>query len=161
MGLVYIGKITSTHGIKGELKIKSSFEYKDKVFVIGNKLIIDNKEYIIKSHRVHKGFDMVTLNDYKDINEVLFLLNKKVYITKENNCISDIILDEDLKNFDAVINGEKVIIKEVFFASPNNKIIRILINDKEVLVPFNKEFIKSINKDKKEVNIELIDGMML
>ena len=161
MGLVYIGKITSTHGIKGELKIKSNFEYKDKVFVIGNKLIIDNKEYIIKSHRVHKGFDMVTLNDYKDINEVLFLLNKKVYITKENNCISDIILDEDLKDFDAVINGEKVIIKEVFFASPNNKIIRILINDKEVLVPFNKEFIKSINKDKKEVNIELIDGMML
>ena len=161
MNLIYIGKITSTHGIKGELKIKSNFEYKDKVFVIGNKLVIDNKEYVIRSYRSHKGFDMVTLNDYKDINEVLFLLNKKVYITKENNCISDIILDEDLKDFDAVINGEKVIIKEVFFASPNNKIIRILINDKEVLVPFNKEFIKSINKDKKEVNIELIDGMML
>lgn len=161
MGLVYIGKITSTHGIKGELKIKSNFEYKDKVFVIGNKLIIDNKEYIIKSHRVHKGFDMVTLNDYKDINQVLFLLNKKVYITKENNCISDIILDEDLKDFDAVINGEKGVIREVFFASSVNKIIRVLINGKEVLVPFNKEFIKSINKDKKEVNIELIDGMML
>lgn len=161
MGLVYIGKITSTHGIKGELKIKSNFEYKDKVFVIGNKLVIDNKEYIIKSHRVHKGFDMVTLNDYKDINEVLFLLNKKVYISKENDSISDIILDEDLVDFDVVINGEKGVIREVFFASPNNKIIRILINDKEVLVPFNKEFIKSINKDKKEVNIELIDGMML
>lgn len=161
MNLIYIGKITSTHGIKGELKIKSNFEYKDKVFVIGNKLIIDNKEYIIKSHRVHKGFDMVTLNDYKDINEVLFLLNKKVYISKENDSISDIILDEDLKDFDAVINGEKGVIKEVFFASPNNKIIRILINDKEVLVPFNKEFIKNIDKNKKEVNIELIDGMML
>lgn len=161
MNLIYIGKITSTHGIKGELKIKSNFEYKDKVFVIGNKLIIDNNDYIIKSYRSHKGFDMVTLNDYKDINEVLFLLNKKVYITKENNCISDIILDEDLKDFDAVINGKKGVIREVFFASPNNKIIRILINGKEVLVPFNKEFIKNIDKNKKEIKIELIDGMML
>ena len=161
MNLIYIGKITSTHGIKGELKIKSNFEYKDKVFVIGNKLIIDNKEYIIKSHRVHKGFDMVTLNDYKDINEVLFLLNKKVYISKKNDSISDIILDEDLKDFDAVINGEKGVIREVFFASSVNKIIRVLINGKEVLVPFNKEFIKNIDKNKKEVKIELIDGMML
>lgn len=161
MGLVYIGKITSTHGIKGELKIKSNFEYKDKVFVIGNKLIIDNKEYIIKSHRIHKGFDMVTLNDYKDINEVLFLLNKKVYISKENDSISDIILDEDLVDFDVVINGKKGVIREVFFASSVNKIIRVLINGKEVLVPFNKEFIKNIDKNKKEVKIELIDGMML
>lgn len=161
MELIYIGKITSTHGIKGELKIKSNFEYKDKVFAIGNKLVIDNKDYIIKSYRSHKGFDMVTLNDYKDINEVLFLINKKVYIEKESNFISDVILDEDLLKFNANINGEKGTIKEIFFASPNNKIIRVLINGKEVLVPFNKEFIKDINKDKKEVNIELIDGMML
>lgn len=161
MELIYIGKITSTHGIKGELKIKSNFEYKDKVFVIGNKLVIDNKDYIIKSYRSHKGFDMVTLNNYKDINEVLFLINKKVYIEKESNFIRDVILDEDLLKFNANINGEKGTIKEIFFASPNNKIIRVLINGKEVLVPFNKEFIKNIDKDKKEVNIELIDGMML
>ena len=161
MQLIYIGKITSTHGIKGELKIKSNFEYKDKVFAVGNKLVIDNKDYIIKSYRSHKGFDMVTLNDYKDINEVLFLINKKVYIEKESGSISDVILDEDLLKFNANINGEKGTIKEIFFASPNNKIIRVLINGKEVLVPFNQEFIKSIDKDKKEVNIELIDGMML
>ena len=161
MQLIYIGKITSTHGIKGELKIKSNFEYKDKVFVAGNKLVIDDKDYIIKSYRSHKGFDMVTLNDYKDINEVLFLINKKVYIEKDNGSISDVILDEDLLKYNVIINGEKGVIKEIFFAGSNNKIIRVLISGKEILVPFNKEFIKNIDKDKKEVNIELIDGMML
>ncbi len=161
MELVYIGKITSTHGIKGELKIKSSFEYKDKAFSIGNKLIIDNKEYIIKTYRTHKNFDMVTLDEYNDINQVLFLINKKVFISKENNNLNDIILDEDLVKYSAIIDDKKGIIKEVFFASSSNKIIRILINDKEILVPFNKEFIKSIDKNKKEVKIELIDGMML
>ena len=47
MDNIYIGKIVSTHGIKGELRIISDFEYKDKVFVVGNKLIINDKEYII------------------------------------------------------------------------------------------------------------------
>ena len=41
---VYIGKVVSTHGIKGEIKIISDFEYKDRVFVVGKKLIIDNNE---------------------------------------------------------------------------------------------------------------------
>ena len=89
MDKVYIGKIVSTHGIKGELKILSDFPYKNKVFVVDKKIIIDDKEYTIKSYRVHKNFDMVTLDDYKDINEVLFLLKKKVYFDKDSLLLSD------------------------------------------------------------------------
>ena len=81
--MIYIGKIVSTHGIKGELRIISDFEYKDKVFIVGNKLIINDNTYKIRSYRKHKNFDMVTLNDYKDINEVLFLLKSKVYFKEE------------------------------------------------------------------------------
>ena len=158
MEKIYIGKIVSTHGIKGELKILSDFDYKSKVFVVGNKLVIADKEYTIKSYRVHKNFDMVCLDDYKDINEVLFLLKKNVYVYKDSLNFSDEeILDEDLITYKVLTNTGKVgIIKEIFKASETNKIIRVLF-DKEVLVPYN--FIKSIDKDKKEVIIELIDGM--
>ena len=34
MDKVYIGKIVSTHGIKGEIRILSDFPYKDKVFLL-------------------------------------------------------------------------------------------------------------------------------
>ena len=61
MNKIFIGKVVSTHGIKGEIRILSDFPYKDKVFIVNNKIIIDDKEYIIKSYRVHKGYDMVTL----------------------------------------------------------------------------------------------------
>ena len=44
MDKIYIGKIVNTHGIKGELRIRSDFLYKDKVFVKGNSLIIDDKK---------------------------------------------------------------------------------------------------------------------
>ncbi len=136
MDNIYIGKIVSTHGIKGELRILSDFEYKDKVFVVGNKLIIDNKEYIIKSYRHHKNFEMVTLNDYKDINEVLFLLKRPVYFSKEDLHLgSNEVLDSDLINYQILTtDGKSGIIKEIFLASANNKILRIQL-DKEVLVP--------------------------
>ena len=158
MNKVFIGKIVSCHGIKGELKILSDFQYKDKVFVVGNRLIIDDREYIIRSYRVHKNFDMVTLDSYKDINEVLFLLKKNVYFDKNNlNLESDEILDEDLITYKVLTNTGKVgIIKEIFKASETNKIIRVLF-DKEVLIPIS--FIKKIDKDKKEITVELIDGM--
>ena len=48
---VYLGKIVSTHGIKGELRIISDFEYKDKAFKVGTHLIIDDEKYLIKSYR--------------------------------------------------------------------------------------------------------------
>jgi len=160
MNKVYIGKIVNTHGIKGELRILSDFPYKDKVFKINNKLIIDDNEYIIKSYRVHKNYDMVTLDDYNDINEVLFLLKKKVYFNKEDLSLNDNeILDEDLIKYKVITkDGKYGTIKEIFMASPENKILRLEL-DKEVLVPFNSPMIINIDKEKEEITIDIIDGM--
>ena len=95
MDKVYVGKIVSTHGIKGEIRILSNFQFKSKVFVVGKKIIIDDKDYVIKSYRHHKNFEMVTLNEYNDINEVLFLMKKKVYILKNDLSLNtDEVLDE-------------------------------------------------------------------
>lgn len=155
---ILIGKVVSTHGIKGELRILSDFPYKDKVFKVGNKLIIEDKEYEIKSYRVHKNFDMVTLDDYNDINDVLFLLKKNVYFAKDNLSLNDNeILDEDLITYRVLTNtGKEGIIKEIFKASETNKILRVLF-DKEVLIPMN--MINKIDKENKYIYVELIDGM--
>lgn len=160
MKKVYIGKITSTHGIKGEVKIKSNFLYKDKVFKVGNNLIIDDKSYSIKSYRVHKGFDMVLLNDYNDINEVLFLLKKDVYFDYDSLKLDDNqVLDSDLIDYKVLTSdGKEGIIKEIFYASQDNKILRVFL-DREYLIPFNSPFVLSLSKEKKEIIINIIDGM--
>ena len=160
MEKVYIGKIVSTHGIKGELKILSDFPYKDKVFVVGKKLIIDDLVFLIRSYRVHKKFDMVTLNEYKDINEVLYLLNKNVYVARDDLDLGDEeVLDEELITYKVLTNdGKSGIIKEIFLASETNKIIRVLF-DKEVLIPMNSPMIVKIDKKNKCVYVDLIDGM--
>jgi len=157
MDSIYVGKTVSTHGIQGEIKIVSDFEYKNKVFVVGNILIIDNKEYIIKSYRHHKNYEMVTLNNYKDINEVLFLLKKNVYFKKSNLFLDDQeVLDSDLITYKVFSNDQKAgIIKEIFYASPTNKVVRILF-DREVLVPY--QFL-TIDKKNKCCYVEIMEGM--
>ena len=159
MNKIYVGRIVNTHGIKGELRIRSDFEFKDKVFTINNKLIIDDKEYIIRSYRKHKTFDMVMLNDYKDINDVLFLKGKNVYIDKENLKLNNNeVLDEDLLNYKVLTEDKKEgKVIEVFFSSPTNKVIRVLL-DKEILIPYNKEFI-TIDKSNNTIIIKMPGGM--
>lgn len=160
MGKVLVGKIVSTHGIKGEVKILSDFQFKDKVFKVGKKLIIDGELFEIKSYRRHKNFEMVTLNDYKDINEVMFLMKKKVYFEEEDLELNNSeVLDEELVNYRIVtVDGVVGSINEIFLASPTNKIIRAFF-EKEVLIPVESPMIKKIDKEKQEVIVELISGM--
>ena len=160
MNKVYLGFVTSTHGIKGEIKIKSSFEYKDKAFKPGNKIYINDSSYIIKTYRRHKDFEMVTLDGFNNINDVLFLLKNKVYIDKDELKLDMEVLDSELLEYKVHYSDKVGYVKEVFFASPTNKIIRVLIDNKEILVPYNKEFVK-VDKNSKIVYINLVDGMML
>ncbi|MBQ8131681.1 MAG: ribosome maturation factor RimM, partial [Bacilli bacterium] len=87
--MIRIGKVVSTHGIKGEIRILSDFEYKGKVFIVGNTLVIDGVDYKIRSYRPHKNFDMVTLNEYNDINQILFLMKRDVYFREEDLKLED------------------------------------------------------------------------
>lgn len=157
---ILVGKIVSTHGIKGEIKIISDFQFKNKVFVPKNKIIIDDVTYNIRTYRKHKNYDMVTLDDYNDINQILFLMKKKVYFNEEDLKLgSNEILDKDLLKYKVITkDGKCGIIKEIFFASQTNKILRVLF-DKEVLIPLNSSIIKEISKERKEVLVELIEGM--
>lgn len=157
MEKIYIGKIVSTHGIKGELRIISDFPYKEKVFFKGNVLSIDDKEYLINSYRKHKIYDMVTLNAYKDINEVEFLINKKVYIDKDKLTLnSDEILDSDLLKFVVICGKSTGKVLEIFKASPSNKVVRFALESKVGLFPLNNKNIK-IDKDKKKIFINKED----
>lgn len=160
MEKVYIGKIVSTHGIKGELRIISDFPFKNKVFTVGKKILVDNHEYVIRSYRIHKKFDMICLDDYDDINDVLFLLKKKIYVKKDElELDEDEVLDEEFLQFRVITTtGMEGTVTEVFSASPDNKILRVLL-DHEVLIPLSSPMIKEIHKKEKYLVVELIDGM--
>ena len=67
MNKVYIGKIVNTHGIKGEIRLLSDFPFKDKVFVVGNNILVDDVEYgsIIKECKPPKVITDKSNNNIK------------------------------------------------------------------------------------------------
>lgn len=148
MDNVYVGKIVNTHGIKGEIRIISDFEYKNRVFVVGKKVIINNREYVINSYRVHKNFDMITFGDFNNINEVLPFIGMKVFVKREYlDLTNDEYLLSDLMGMKIIINNIEIgIVND--YNNGINPLLEVKSNDKTIYIPLKGNFIKSIDWDK-------------
>ena len=159
---IYVGKIVNTHGLKGEVRILSDFEFKNKVFVPGMTIYLGRKKEkeTIVTYRHHKVFEMITMDGYTDINEVLRFKGLYVYILKEDLKLDDgEYLDTDLINLNVLVNGDNKGIITNVRDSGHNKFLVITNNSKETFIPYNKEFIKEINLKDNYIVIEPIKGM--
>lgn len=163
MEYILIGKIVNTHGIKGELRIKSNFQMKDKIFKKGFNLYIGegHVKETINSYRAHKDFDMVTFVGYDNINQVLNYLKMNVYVKKEDIKLDDneYILEE-LIDYDVIENGEKLgKVKYIVYNGSN--ILLAIEGAKNFYIPNNPNFIKKVNEKDKNIEVENAKGLIL
>lgn len=163
MNYIKIGKIVNTHGIKGELRIISDFPYKDRVFIKDFNIYIgiNKTKEVINSYRHHKIFDMITLKNYNNINEVLKYKGSLVYIKRDDLILKDNeYLDSDLIGFSVIINNKLIGTVLDFENHSINKIMVVKNNLKVVLIPYNYDIIDSIDTIKKEIIIKNIEGLI-
>lgn len=153
--MIYLGKYVNTHGIKGEIRIKSNFKYKDKVFKPGNIIKIANQEFTITSYRVHKEYDMLTLKDINNINQIIDLKGENVYIDKKYLNLNDNeYLDEDLLNLDLYMGNNYLgKVEKIEYLTKNKK---LLIVSKHY-IPF--ELVQEIDFLNKKIIIEEVSGL--
>lgn len=160
-----VGKIIGTHGIKGELKVKSDTSF-DR-FSVGNLLYIklddhDYKKIVINSHRIHQGCDLITFNNMFDINLVEGFVGKEVYV-KEHNREKDNakVYYEDLIGCKA-INEDGIELGEVkdLIEVPNGVLLEIINGKKRALVPYVKELVPIVDIENKVVTIHEIEGLI-
>ena len=163
MKYVYLGKITNTHGIKGEIRILSNFDRKSKVFIPGMKLYIGEKkeEEIISSYRYHKIYDMVMLEGYNDINEILKYKGKKVYINRDDlDLKEDDYLLSDLVGLDIIYNDKSLgKVKEIVYN--NSNVLLMIDGEKTFYIPVKGDFIKKVNLEKNEIIVEHVEGLII
>ena len=145
MNYVNIGKIVNTHALKGEVRIISNFEYKQRVFKKGFNLYIGqnkNKE-VIETYRVHKQFDMVKFEGIDYINDVIKYKGMSVYILDSDLSLNDSeLLESDFSHMKVYSNGKEVGIITEYRNDNGNKMIRV--NNK--FIPYNNDFIEKIDK---------------
>ena len=153
MNKIILGKYVNTHGIKGEIRIKSNFKYKDRVFKQGNEIIINNKVYKISSYRVHKDYDMVTLENIDDINKIPFSKNSFVYIDKDKYLNKSEYIDSDLIGFMVYNSKIEKKVLDIVYLNGNKKLLKVI----DGYIPF--ELILNVNLEDKRILIMEVDGL--
>lgn len=149
---IYVGKIINTFGIKGELKIDSDFEYKDRILKNNQEIFIgENKcKEVIESRRVHKNYDMILFKNYSNINEVLKYKGKNIYVLRSDlNLQDNEYLLSDLIGY-KVLDNKKIIGIVIDYEKNNNVLLKIK-GIKTFYIPYIDEYIMKIDKDKKQI----------
>lgn len=164
MNYVYIGKIVNTHGIKGELRIISDFDKKELIFKPNFKIYIGKEkiEETIRTYRHHKNFEMITLENFDNINEVLLYLKQNVYINRDDLHLNekDYLLSDLIGC--VIIENEKTFgkVEEVVY-NKANILLKVINQEKHFYIPNNKEYIKEVNIEKKQIITQNIQGLIL
>lgn len=156
MKYIKVGTIVNTHALKGEVRIISNFEYKDRVFKINNTLYIgmSKSEEVIETYRVHKNFDMVKFKGIDNITDVLKYKGSAVYVNIDDLKLKDDeILIEELLGMSVIVNNKLLGNITDYIDNNGNKLV--VVNNK--YIPYNKDLIEKIDKINRKVYYKNID----
>lgn len=163
MDYLYVGKIVNTHGIKGELRILSNFEKKDLVFKKDFTIYVGGcyEPLKITGYRHHKEFEMITIEGYDNINQVLKYLKLPVYVKKEDlELDNNEYLLQELVDLDVICNGE-IIGKVEEIVYNNSNVLLSIKATKHFYIPNNEHFIKEVDLSNKRIIVDNIEGLII
>ena len=157
------GKITSTHGIRGEVKI---YPYTDDVDNILNlkKIYIDSIGYKLNSIRFHKNMFIAKLMGINTVEEAETFRNKLVQreINENEELEEDTYYIKDLIGLDVYLEDNSLFgkIKDVFQTGANDVYVIQTVGEKEVLIPAIKSVVKDVDIASGKMVIELMEGLI-
>ena len=157
------GHIMTTHGLKGALKIKDLSDF-DRFYKDSTLYILYKNEYIkvkVFNKTIFDNYYLVTFYDLLDINLVEKYKNCDIYVSEldrnddldEDEYYNSDLLGKEIMNQNNEIKGKVIEIREY----PACNYLVVNYNDKNILIPFNKQFIKEVND--KYIVIDEIEGL--
>lgn len=163
-----VGKIVNTHGIKGEIRVMSITDspeerYQKKSVLTWFKEGEEPKELVVKSHRRHKNFDLLTFENFSSINDVELLVGGILKVHEED--LSE--LDENEFYLHEII-GLTVIdeegqtlgkVKEILSLGANDVWVIQRQNKKDLLLPYIDEVILDVNIEEGQVTAHILEGL--
>jgi 16S rRNA processing protein RimM len=163
---IHIGKLAATHGLKGELIIKHSLgkktDFKNAEAVFIEKIKDEYLPYFHESSAPKNNEETIVKLEGIDTKEAAAkLLQKKVWLTKNDfeNLVST-TAPVNLIDFIVFNNKKKLSSVESVIEQPQQILLQITMNNKEVLIPLNESTLKKIDRKKKEVHVSLPDGLL-
>lgn len=166
MDYTKVGKIISTHGIKGEVKIFPLTDNLDRFDFLKITYIGENKLKVhVESVKYQKNLAIIKFKEYNDINEVLTFKDCFLYVDE----MGRVTLPEnhffiyDLVNCQVYDTSSNLIGTLVdVLQGPGNDVYIIKDNEKnkEYLIPAVKQFVISVDIPNKKIIVDPIEGMV-
>lgn len=166
--MLTIGKIVNTHGIDGELKILEQTDFPER-FSIGNTIfLINSKEeevpVEIENYRQMNKFGLLKIKGYNHIDQVEVLKGLELKIKKEQVGELD---DGEYYYFEIIgcevytTTGELIgIVDSVMSPGANDVWVVKDAKNKEYLIPFIPPVVKSVDIENKQIEIEVMEGLL-
>ncbi|WP_161879221.1 ribosome maturation factor RimM [Alkalibacterium sp. MB6] len=163
-----VGKVVNTHGLKGEVRVISITNLPEVRYQTGEPLTWFGEdgtsvELTVKSHRVHKSFDLLTFEGYSSINDVEHFVGGMLRVNEEQMIelpeneffISDIIGSLVVED-----TGEEVgKVKEVLETGANDVWVIQRQGKKDLLIPYIESVVLDVDVDDKRVTIHMMEGL--
>ncbi|MEG0569874.1 MAG: ribosome maturation factor RimM [Erysipelotrichales bacterium] len=161
-----VGIIVGFHGLKGEMKIKSTTDFEEERFGVGSQLILrqGKKESVvtIRSRRVHKNVNLIAFVGYDTLNDVEQFKGSELKIDESQ--LLDLEEDE-FYNFELI--GMEVYDFENNLLGTIKKVLDMNANDvfvingkeKEIMVPFVSSIVNEVSIEDNKITLFEIEGL--
>ena len=161
--LFQVGAITSTHGVRGEVKVFPTTDDAKRYSKL-KEVYLEDKLVHIEGVKYFKNLVIVKFKEYDSLNEVESIKGKNLYVTRENAVklkkdeyfVADLIglrvIDEE-KN----IGGELV---DVMSTGANDVYIISLDDKRELLLPAIKECILNVDIEEGVIKVNILEGLL-
>lgn len=162
----YIGYITKTKGLKGEVQLFFEFEaYEDLDFDVlfadmNGKMV----PFFVASHKLYpNSTGLFYFDDVDHIDKAQALVKKKIYLplTKMPERDVDDFTYNDFEGFIVTdeTHGElgKIIAVNEY---PQQFVATVLYKEKEILFPLNEDMIVEVDEDEKTLLVDLPEGLL-
>lgn len=162
-----VGVITTTHGVKGEVKVFSTTDDNNRFKKLKTIYLDTGKELLpleIEGVKFFKQQVILKFKGINDINDVEKYRGKDLLVTREDAVelgedeyfIYDII-DSEVFTEDGTKLG---VLTEVLTTSANDVYVVKTDDKKEILLPAIKQCILDVNLDEKKLIVHLMDGLI-
>lgn len=161
---IKIGKLVNFHGVRGEVKLLSDSDFLEERFKAGNKVEIAGDELTIESYRTHKNFHMLKFEGVSNMNDIIHLKGKDVFIEDHSEELS--LNDNEYHVRDIVgltvinldDNTELGKISDVMFTGAND--VWVIEGEREYLIPYIEQVVKTVDFERGIVEITPLEGLL-